>query len=153
VRDEVMDRVWSTVTTDGWDNPKLRAERFQRLGSSNLPSLYGLRAAIELANSIGMERIERRHRQLADYVLAKMLERGAESQTSADAALRCGLVSVNVPPMRRMEVESWLWKTHRIRIRGHDPSQLRLSTPYYVQKKELDRFLEKYDEYRKQQRV
>jgi selenocysteine lyase/cysteine desulfurase len=152
VRDEVIDRVWSTVTSDGWNNPKLRAERFQRLGSSNLPSLYGLRAAIELANTIGMDRIERRNRQLADYVLAKMLERGAESQASADASLRCGIVSVTVAPIQRMELENWMWKNHRIRIRGHDPSQVRLSTPYYVQRKDLDRFVEAYDAYRKQKK-
>jgi selenocysteine lyase/cysteine desulfurase len=153
VRDELIDRVWSTVTTDGWDNAKLRSERFQRLGSSNLPSLYGLRAAIELANTIGMDRIERRNRQLADYVLAKMIERGAESRASADASLRCGIVSVTVAPIQRMEIENWMWKNHRIRIRGHDPSQLRLSTPYYVQKKDLDRFVEAYDAYRKQKKA
>src|SRR5690349_7340163 len=67
VRDEVMDRMWNTIVTAGWDDPKLRAERFQRIGSSNVPSLCGLRAALELANQIGLDRIERRHRQMADY--------------------------------------------------------------------------------------
>ena len=65
VRDEVIDQVWSTVTTAGWDDPKIRAERFQRIGSSNVPSLMGLRASIQMANDIGMDRIEKRHRELA----------------------------------------------------------------------------------------
>jgi len=39
VRDEVIDRLWNTIATEGWDEPKLRAERFQRIGSSNVPSL------------------------------------------------------------------------------------------------------------------
>ena len=65
VRDEVIDRLWNTIATEGWDEPKIRAERFQRIGSSNVPALCGLRAAIKLANDIGMDRIERRHRQLA----------------------------------------------------------------------------------------
>src|SRR5271156_716264 len=56
VRDEVIDRLWNTIATEGWDDPKLRAERFQRIGSSNLPALWGLRASIQLANDIGMER-------------------------------------------------------------------------------------------------
>ena len=55
VRDEVMDRVWSTVTTAGWDDPKIRAERFQTDRWSNVPSLMGLRASIEMANEIGMD--------------------------------------------------------------------------------------------------
>jgi len=56
---------------------------------------------------------------------------------------------VNVPPIQRMELEHWMWSTHKIRIRGGEPNKLRLSTPYYIQKKDVDRFLEKYDEFRK----
>src|SRR4030088_2372919 len=97
VRDEVIDRLWNTLATEGWDEAKLRAERFQRIGSSNVPALAGMRAAVQLAQQIGMERIERRHRALADYILAEMLKRGAESWTSPDAALRCAIATVNVP--------------------------------------------------------
>jgi len=147
VRDEVIDRLWNTIATEGWDDTGIRAERFQRIGSSNVPALWGLRASIKLANDIGMDRIERRHRQMADYILGEMMKRGAESWTSADAALRCGIVSVNVPSVDRMDLENWLWKTHKIRIRGGDSHKLRLSTPYYLQKKDIDRFLSKFDEY------
>jgi selenocysteine lyase/cysteine desulfurase len=154
VRDEVIDRLWNTIATEGWDEPKIRAERFQRIGSSNVPSLCGLRASIKMANDIGMERIEQRHRQLGDYMLAQMQKRGAESWTSPDAALRCAIVTVNVPPIVRTDLESWLWTTKKIRIRGGaQPSKLRLSTPYYVQKKEIDRFLEAYDEYKREKKI
>ncbi|MGH9580537.1 MAG: aminotransferase class V-fold PLP-dependent enzyme [Terriglobales bacterium] len=149
VRDEVQDRVWSTIATEGWNEPKLRAERFQRIGSSNVPLLWGLRAALQLANQIGMERIEKRHRQMADYIHAGMMERGAESWTSPDPALRCAIATVSVPGLERMALEQWLWKSHKIRIRGGDPSKLRLSTPYYLSHADVDRFLEKFDEYRR----
>jgi isopenicillin-N epimerase len=152
VRDEVIDRVWNTIVTAGWDDPKLRAERFQRLGSSNVPSLWGLRAAIQLANQIGMERIERRQRQTADYILKEMVTRGAESWASPDPALRCAIVSVNVPPIQIMEIENWMWKTKKIRIRGGAPSKIRLSTPYYLLRKDVDRYLVAYDEYRQTKR-
>ena len=110
VRDEVIDRLWGTIVTEGWDDPKIRAERFQRIGSSNVPAIAGLRASIEMANAIGMERIESRHRQLADYMLAEMTKRGAESWTSPDATMRCAIVTVNVPPLaahrtRKLDVE------------------------------------------------
>src|ERR1700740_1402198 len=78
VRDEVIDRLWNPIVTAGWDEPKLRAERFQRIGSSNVPSLLGLRAAIQLANQIGLQRIERRHRLMADLLLKEMVQRGQE---------------------------------------------------------------------------
>ena len=148
VRDEVIDRVWNTIATEGWDDTKIRAERFQRIGSSNVPALWGLRASIKLANDIGMERIEKRHRKSADYILGEMVKRGAESWTSPDAALRCGIATVNVPGLKRMELENWLWKTKKIRIRGGDPSKLRLSTPYYLLRKDVDRYLAAFDEYR-----
>jgi isopenicillin-N epimerase len=153
VRDEVIDRLWNTIATEGWDEPKLRAERFQRIGSSNVPALWGLRASLKLANDIGIDRIERRHRFLADYMLAEMQKRGAESWTSPDPALRCAIVTVNVPPIQRMDLENWMWKTHKIRIRGGDPNKLRLSTPYYLQKKDAERFLEKFDEYKQQMKT
>jgi isopenicillin-N epimerase len=149
VREAAMDRLWNTIATEGWDDPKLKAERFQRIGSSNVPALWGLRAAIELANQIGMDRIERRHRQMADYVLKEMMRRGAESWTSPDPALRCGIVTVNVPPIVRMDLEKWMWTTKKIRIRGGEPSKLRLSTPYYLLHADVERFLAAFDEYRK----
>src|SRR5438552_13458312 len=40
VRDEVIDRLWNTIVTAGWDEPKLRGERFQRIGSSNVPAQF-----------------------------------------------------------------------------------------------------------------
>jgi selenocysteine lyase/cysteine desulfurase len=153
VRDEVIDRLWNTIATEGWDEPNLRAERFQRIGSSNVPALWGLLAAINLANDIGMDRIERRHRELCDYILAQMIKRGAESWTSPDPALRCAIATVNVPPLPRMDIENWMWKTHKIRIRGGEPSKLRLSTPYYLQTKDIDRFLEKFDQYKREKKL
>jgi isopenicillin-N epimerase len=153
VRDEVIDRVWNTIATEGWDEAKLRAERFQRIGSSNVPALWGLRASIKLANDIGMDRIERRHRRLADSMLDAMKKRGAESWTSPDPALRCAIVTLNVPPVPRMELENWMWKTHKIRIRGGDPNKLRLSTPYYLQWKDIEQFLQRFDEFRREKKL
>jgi len=149
IRDAMIDRVWSTVTTHGWDKPELRAERFQHFGTSNVPVLAGLRAAIELANHIGMDRIEKRNRALNDLLLAEMLKRGAENWTSQDAAFRCAMVAVNVPPIQIMDIERALWAQHKIRIRGGAPYKIRLSTPYWMQKSDIARFLEKFDEFKR----
>src|SRR6202047_3003810 len=153
VCDEVIDRLWNTIATEGWDDTKIRAERFPRIGSSHVPALWGLLAAINLANELGIDRIERRHRELCDYILAQMIKRGAESWTSPDPALRWAIATVNVPPVPRMDLENWLWHTHKIRIRGADPNKLRLSTPYYLQKKDIDGFLEKFDEYKREKKL
>jgi len=86
---------------------------------------------------------------MADNLLKEMQHRGAESWTSPDPALRCAIVTVNVPGLKRMDLENWLWKQKKIRIRGGEPSKLRLSTPYYLQQADVDRFLAAFDEYRK----
>ncbi len=148
VRDEVIDRVWNTIATEGWDDTKLRAERFQRIGSSNVPTLCGLRAAIEFANEIGMERIEKRHRANANYILSEMIKRGAVSWTSPEPALRCAISTVNIAPLKMPDAEQWMWKEKKIRIRGGAPSKIRLSTPYFVLRKDADSFLAAFDEYK-----
>ena len=151
LRDEaIMNKIWNTIATHGWDEPQLKAERFQHIGSSNVPLIAGLVAAIDLANSIGMERIERRHRQLADYLHAEMVKRGAESWTSPDPALRCAIATVNVAPVKMPDLEYALWKQHKIRIRGGAPHKIRLSTPYYLQKTDIHRFLDAFEGYKRQ---
>jgi isopenicillin-N epimerase len=78
-----------------------------------------------------------------------MMKRGAESWTSPDPALRCAIVTVNVPPIVRMDLEKWMWTTKKIRIRGGEPSKLRLSTPYYLLQGDVEKFLAAFDEYKK----
>jgi len=148
VKEEVMDRLWNTIVTAGWDEPNLKGERFQRIGSSNVPALWGMRAAVELAKRIGMERIEKRHRENVDYILSEMTKRGALSWTSPNAGLRCAIATVNIAPQTMPDTEKWMWKEKKIRIRGGAPSKIRLSAPYYLLRKDVDRFLVAYDEYR-----
>jgi selenocysteine lyase/cysteine desulfurase len=145
----VMGRVWSTIATGGYDDPTRMADRYMQIGSSCIPTLMGLNAAIGFANGIGMDRIEARNRMLADYIHDEMMKRGAESWTSPDPALRGAIATVNVPPIQRMELQDWLWTNHKVRIRGGNPSKLRLATPYFLSKADIDRFLGLFDEFRK----
>ncbi|MGH9518282.1 MAG: aminotransferase class V-fold PLP-dependent enzyme, partial [Terriglobales bacterium] len=123
--------------------------RFQQIGTSNVPNLWGLRASIDFANRIGMDKIEARHRAQNQWLLEQMESRGGRNVTGLDPSLRCGIVSVDVPPIQRMALENWMWSTHKIRIRGSEPSRLRLSTPYYLMRADLERFLAAFDEYRR----
>ena len=54
----------------------------------------------------------------------------------------------NVAPIQIAELENWMWKNKKIRIRGGAPSKIRLSTPYYLLRKDVDRFLGAFDEFR-----
>lgn len=145
----VMDRVWNTIATGGYDDSTRMADRYMQIGSSCIPTLMGLNAAIALANQIGMDRIEARGRSLADYIHSQMVKRGAESWTSPDPYLRGAIATVNIPPVQRMELQDWLWTNHKVRVRGGNPSKLRLATPYFMTKADIDRFLGLFDEYRR----
>jgi hypothetical protein len=63
--------------------------------------------------------------------------------------MRCGIVTVNVPPLNRMNLEDWLWQEKKIRVRGGEPSKLRLSTPYYLLPSDIDRYLTSFDEFKR----
>ena len=52
-------------------------------------------------------------------------------------------------PIQITEIENWMWKNKKIRIRGGAPSKIRLSTPYYLLRKDVDRYLAAFDEYKK----
>lgn len=68
------------------------------------------------------------------------------------ATRRCEIARVNVPPWPRMELENCMWKAKKIRIRGAEPNKLRLSTPHYLSRADIDRFLEGFDEFKKKKR-
>jgi hypothetical protein len=42
-----------------------------------------------------------------------------------------------------------MWKEKSPQIRGGAPAKIRQSTPYYVLRRDVDRYLAAYDEYRK----
>lgn len=148
IRSGMEDRLWNTIVSSSWDDPKGGAYRFQQIGTSNVPNLWGLRASIDFANRIGMEKIEARHRTQNLWLLGEMEKRGARNVTGEDPSLRCGIVAVDVPPIQRMALENWMWTTRKIRIRGSEPSRLRLSTPYYLLRPDLERFLAAFDAYK-----
>ncbi len=154
VRDEVCDRLWSTIATGDWDNRDIRAARLQQFGSTNVSLLAGLKAAIDFWRTIGPERIERRIRQLHAYLKERVAELpGAELHSAAGEEFTGGILAVNFPGLDRMKVQQWLYHEHRIRIRGTSPTRLRLSTHIYHSFAELDRFLHAFSSYLRSQPV
>src|SRR6185312_16852865 len=84
-------KLWNTIVSASWDDPKGGAYRFQQIGTSNVPALWGLRAAIEFANQIGMDKIEARHLAQNQYILDQMEKRGATNVTGIDPSLRAAI--------------------------------------------------------------
>ena len=150
VRDEVIDRLWNTIATEGWQAPSCVRSAFSASDRRTYRPLWGPRAAIKLANDIGMDRIERRHRQLCDYILAEMVKRGAESWTSPDPALRGAIATVNVPPIQRMDLEKWMWTNTQDSYPRRRAIKAAAVHAVLLIQDDIDRFLEKFDAYKRE---
>jgi isopenicillin-N epimerase len=148
VRDEVCDRLWTTIATGGWDDVNIRAARFQQFGSTNVSLLAGLRAAIRFWHGLGPERITARIRELHAYLKERVGRLpGAELHSAAGEEFTGGICAVDFPGVDRMKLQQWMYAQHRIRVRGNTPTRLRLSTHVYHSYAELDRFLAILDGY------
>lgn len=65
VRDEMLDRLWPSIVTGGWDDEKLKAGKFMRLGTNNRAIVEGTMAGLRFGREIGHDRIYARIHQLA----------------------------------------------------------------------------------------
>ena len=152
VRDEVCDRLWTTIATGDWDNREIRASRLQQFGSTNASILAGLKAAIELWQQLGPARITARIRQLHGHLKERVgALPGAVLHSAAGEEFTGGILAADFPGVERPRLQQWLYHQHRIRIRGTSPTRLRLSTHIYHSFADLDRFLSAFSDYRRLQ--
>jgi isopenicillin-N epimerase len=150
IREDACDRLWNTIATGGWDDRTNHAARLQQFGSSPVSVLAGLRAAIDLWNTIGPQRIERRIRDLHAYMKQHVAELpGAELVSAQGEEFTAGICTVNFTGFDRMKFQQWAYHTHRIRVRGTSATRLRLSTHIYHNTGEFDRFLGILRDYRR----
>jgi kynureninase len=98
VRDEVIDRLWNTIATEGWDDKKIRAERF--------PAHRQFQCSRSLRPS-RCDRIRQLHRhrphRKAPPRQRQLHPRGNDQARRpfldfSDPAFRCGITTVNVAP-------------------------------------------------------
>ena len=135
VRDEVIDRLWNTIATEGWDEPRFAPNASSASAVRTCPHCGACAPPSNSPTTSAWIASSAATAHLADYMLAEMKKRGAESWTSPDPALRCGIVSVNVPP-----VPAWIWRTGsgrrtRSAIRGGDRTSCAFRRPTTCRRK------------------
>ena len=64
-RGEMLDRLWVTVATGGWNDKKLKAARFMQVGTNNRAVFEGFAAGLRFLKQLGPERVYGRIHQLA----------------------------------------------------------------------------------------
>jgi isopenicillin-N epimerase len=145
MRRESQDRVWPTMGSTGWDDPKRGAARFDRLSQRAWPLVLAVGAALDFQNAIGKDRIERRvrmlHTRLRDKVAAVP---GVKIYTSPHADLSCALLGFSIGTLNNQAIVDTMLARHHTWIRtiAYDLNAVRVSTHLYNTEPQVDRCVE-----------
>ena len=145
MRRESQDRVWPTMGSTGWDDPKRGASRFDRLSQRAWPLVLSVGAALDFQSAIGKERIEQRVRMLHARLREKVSAlAGVRIYTSPHPELSCALLGFAVGTLNNQAVVDTLLARHATFVRtiAYDLNAVRVSTHYYNTEEQVDRLVE-----------
>jgi isopenicillin-N epimerase len=142
IRRDVQPRIWNTLASGGFDDETTGAFRFMHYGTGSPALVWGLRAAIQFMNTLGVDRVAR-----WDAMLTKQLRDGlakmphARLLSPADARFAAGITTFGVDGHTGRELQDALW-AKKIRVRAQGDPGVRLSAHLYVSPADIDRVLE-----------
>lgn len=132
----------------------LEPPRIFDAGTPNIPGIIGLGRACEYVLDIGIERIEKRERELTDMMMKIAKMENVSVYGPSDLNKRGGVVSFNVKGLGHHDVASMLDELEKIAVRsGHHCAQptmrhlgvegtVRASVHYYNLPDEVTKFVE-----------
>lgn len=146
MRDEWRTRLWPSVASGGWDDAALGAHRFNHLGSFDESRLAGLDAALRFQETIGIDRIADRVRELRARLIALLAENPRVRLVSPAAdELGAGMVSFTVDGIASLDLQRRLAEAANVRTRvigEYGYGWMRLSPHIYNSLDELERVVE-----------
>ncbi|MBI4544409.1 MAG: aminotransferase class V-fold PLP-dependent enzyme [Gemmatimonadetes bacterium] len=145
IREDWRERLWPTIASEGWNDRRLGAQRFNHLGTMDESRLAGLEAALEFQETIGPELIQARIRELRQHLAQQLVGLPRLQVVSpADGDLVAGMVSFAVQGVTALELQRRLAELGNIRTRvigEYDYGWMRLSPHIYNSPQELDRVI------------
>jgi selenocysteine lyase/cysteine desulfurase len=143
-RDDVLERLWPSVATSGWDNTReFHAARFMMIGTNNRGTVDGLMAGLRFLKQLGPERVYARTHQLAHSVLEQARRRDYfEPITPSDSRLFHALVSLGCPKASGDTLAAALRAKNINVISG---TRFRLSTHIHTRPSDIERMFEVCD--------
>jgi selenocysteine lyase/cysteine desulfurase len=147
VRREILDKVWPTIVSSGWDRDKTAA-KLDPQGQRADALLFALDEAMNFNNRVGRKRIEKRIKVLSGY-LKRELQKipGVRLHTPLDAYLSAGLNAFSVEGVDAERIVDYLREKHNLVVRTTGNREagtygVRVSTPIYTSFKEADMVVE-----------
>ena len=143
IKRAVQPRVWNTLASAGFDDEAAGAFRFMHYGTGSPAVVWGLRAALQFIEKIGIDRIERWDGMLTRHLrdgLATMPH--ARLSSPADPRFAAAITTFAVNGRTGRQLQDALWeKKIRVRAQGGDAG-VRLSAHFYVSPSDIDRVLD-----------
>lgn len=147
IRDEMLDRLWPTVTTEAWSARQLKAARFMQVGTNSRAVLEGMVAGIRFAEAIGPARIYHRIHQLARRARQQAADfPELELMTPDDDHLFGGLVAFRMP---RSLFERFAPKAAAAKMWIYGSELMRVATHIHTRPEDVDQFFTLLRESRK----
>jgi isopenicillin-N epimerase len=144
VREELVNRLWVSIASNGWRDHSLKAYRFSNVGTSNLSVMVGLKAALDFHLALGPGHVYSRIHQLAGCVRDRVKQHSRLRLVNASAdAFYAGLVSFE-PVVGNLQGVMAELAARRIRVAG-GPGRLRIATHIFTQPSELNAFYDALD--------
>jgi isopenicillin-N epimerase len=147
VRKEVLDKVWPTIVSSGWDTAT-GAAKLDPQGQRADALLFALDEALDFNNRIGKSRIERRIKALSGRLKQELGKTpGVKVHTPIDAYLSAGLTAFSMTGAEPEKLVDYLREKYNLVVRttgnrGAGTLGVRVSTPIYVSTKEVDMVIE-----------
>jgi cysteine desulfurase/selenocysteine lyase len=116
------------------------AQRYEP-GVLNVPGIYGMKAALELFQSVGQDRIAARLLELKAYLVDRLRQRGFEIHGPAEGPNASGITTFRHPTLSATELHPKLEKAGVVSSLRHDREgrdYLRWSPHFYNTEAELD---------------
>ncbi len=142
IKRDVQPRIWNTLASGGFDDDSTGAFRFMHYGTGSPAVVWGLRAALQFINKLGIDRIAR-----WDAMLTKRLRDGLATMphvkvlAPADARLAAGITTFGITGQNGRQLQDALW-ARKIRVRSQGDPGVRLSAHLYVSPADIDHVLD-----------
>jgi len=147
VRKEILDRVWPTVVSSGWETVQ-RAAKLDPSGQRSDAILFALDEALNFNNRIGKSRIERRIKALSARLKQELGKTaGVKVHTPADPYLSAGLTAFSMTGVEPEKLVGYLREKYNLVVRTMGSREagtygVRVSTPIYISTREVDMVVE-----------
>jgi len=147
VRKEVLDKVWPTIVSSGWDSAQ-GARKLDPSGQRSDAMLFALDEALNFQNRIGKSRIERRIKTLSARLKQELGRTpGVKVHTPVDPGLSAGLTVFSMAGVEAGKLVDYVREKYNLVVRTVGSREagsygVRVSTPIYISTKEVDMVVE-----------